>query len=95
MSRSRKLEELENLGARSAGWLRAVGIADEAALRRIGAARAYAQVKRAFPRQVTSMMLYALHGALTDRHWNDIPSELKAKMREEAERILDGEPASR
>jgi DNA transformation protein len=74
---------LLNLGERSSEWLRAVGIADAATLRAVGAVEAFRRVKAAFPRHASWLLLYALHGALTNTHWNAFPPEVKAQMREE------------
>lgn len=71
---------LLNLGELTSERLRAVGIPDEATLRAVGATEAYRRLKAAFPRQVTAVALYALHGALTNTHWNDFPPEVKAQM---------------
>ncbi|MCP3136820.1 TfoX/Sxy family DNA transformation protein [Pyxidicoccus xibeiensis] len=76
---------LLNLGTRTSERLRTVGIADEATLRAVGATEAYRRLKAAFPRQVSAVALYALHGALTNTHWNDFPPEVKAQMRARAE----------
>ncbi|MFP2924332.1 TfoX/Sxy family protein [Pyxidicoccus sp. 3LG] len=84
-SRPRTPELLLNLGERTSERLRAVGIHDEATLRALGATEAYRRLKAAFPRQVSAVALYALHGALTNTHWNDFPPEVKAQMRTRAE----------
>jgi DNA transformation protein len=81
---NRPLHRLLNLGPVTARRLREVGIADEAALRAMGAAAAYRRVKHAFPRETTMVLLYALHGALTDAHWNRLPADTKARLRRES-----------
>ncbi|WP_216673666.1 TfoX/Sxy family protein, partial [Pyxidicoccus fallax] len=83
---------LLNLGERTSERLRAVGIPDEATLRAVGATDAYRRLKAAFPEQVSAVALYALHGALTNTHWNDFPPEVKAQMRARAE---EAPPSSR
>lgn len=80
---SKKPSQLLNLGERSSEWLRAVGIPDADTLRAVGAVEAYRRLKAAFPRQVSWVALYAIHGALTNTHWNDFPPEVKAQMRDE------------
>jgi DNA transformation protein len=74
---------LLNLGEKSSAWLASVGISEEASLRALGAAEAFRRVKATFPRQVSWVLLYALHGALTRTHWNEFPPEVKAQMRAE------------
>ncbi|MBZ4421555.1 TfoX/Sxy family protein [Myxococcus sp. RHSTA-1-4] len=83
---------LLNLGERTSERLHAVGITDEAMLRAVGATEAYRRLKAAFPKDVSAVALYALHGALTNTHWNDFPPEVKAQMRARAE---DSGPPSR
>ena len=75
---------LKNLGPVTARQLAALGIADEAALRRIGPVAAYRRLKFANPRGITLVALYALHGALTDTHWCALPAEVKGALRREA-----------
>ncbi len=82
-SGSPPVARLLNLGEKSSAWLASVGISDEATLRTLGAAEAFRRVKAAFPRQVSWVLLYALHGALTHTHWNEFPSEVKTQMRAE------------
>ena len=75
------LVRLKNIGPASARQLREVGIADEAALRKLGAIAAYQRLRHAFPREVSLVMLYALEGALRGCHWNRLPPGMKEKLR--------------
>lgn len=75
------LTALKNIGPASARQLREVGIADAAALRKLGAVAAYRRLKHAFPRQVSLVMLYALEGALRDCHWNRLPDGVKDSLK--------------
>lgn len=75
------LINLKNIGPASVRQLREVGIADEAALRKLGAIAAYHRLKHAFPREVSLVMLYALEGALRGCHWNRLPPGVKEKLR--------------
>ena len=81
---SRHLALLTNLGPKTSRRLAALGIADEAALRQIGPVAAYRRLKFADPRGTTLVALYALHGALTDTHWNALPDDVKRALRREA-----------
>lgn len=81
---NRRLDQLLNLGSASATRLQEVGIADEAALRRLGAVAAYRRVKHAFPRETTRVLLYALAGALADTPWTALPAEIRDKLRRQA-----------
>ncbi len=77
-----ELSSLRNIGARSAQWLRSVGIQSAEELEALGALRAYQRVKAAYPHQVTLNMLYALEGALLDLPWNELPPDLKTRLRD-------------
>jgi DNA transformation protein len=77
----RPLHLLPNVGVVTAARLRAVGIADEAALRRLGALVAYRRVKHAYPRETTIVLLYALHGAITDMPWTALTAEDRTALR--------------
>lgn len=80
------LAKLRNLGPVSARWLGAVGIARADDLERLGAARAFAAV-RASGTRASWNLLYALHGAIYDLPWNDLPEALRARLRAEAEAL--------
>lgn len=77
----RPLTALKNIGPTSARRLEAAGIADAGALRALGAVAAYGRVKHMYPRVTTAVMLYALAGALADRHWNRLPVALVRRLR--------------
>jgi DNA transformation protein len=78
------LIELKNIGPASVRQLRAVGIADAAALRKLGAIAAYRRLKHAFPREVSLNMLYALEGALRGCPWNRLPPGVKETLKRAA-----------
>jgi len=78
------LEKLKNIGPKTAHALAAVGIADEAALRKVGPVEAWRRLKAAAPKETSLVGLYAIYGALVDVHWNDLPAELKAELKKEA-----------
>lgn len=81
-----ELLRMKNLGKTSAQWLHASGIHNATDLRRLGAIHAYHAVKnRGFSASRT--LLYALEGALRDRHWCDLPSELKASLNRQLTRL--------
>jgi DNA transformation protein and related proteins len=79
-----ELLQLKNLGMASVNILRAVGINTYAELKQVGAVEAYRRIK-ARDINVSKVMLYALEGALLDRHWNELPPALKASLVLEAE----------
>jgi DNA transformation protein len=70
-----RIRDLRNLGVRSEQLLAQVGVRDVAELRRRGAVRAFAELRRA--RVVSSLnLLWALAGALEPwpegRHWRQV-----------------------
>lgn len=75
------LIELKNIGPASVRQLREVGVADAAALRKLGAIAAYRRLKHAFPREVSLNMLYALEGALRACPWNRLPPGVREKLK--------------
>jgi DNA transformation protein len=79
------MENLRNIGPKSATLLRAAGIDSTKDLREIGAVAAYRRLRFVEPRTVSLNMLWALHGALTDRDWRDIPPEERDHLRADAE----------
>ncbi len=85
------LSDLRNLGPKSAKMLCDVGITTPSALRDAGAFLAYRMLKHRFPNKVSLLFLYALDGALQNRHWNSYSPEEKARLKEEAAGELETE----
>ena len=85
------LLQLKNLGAASVNILHAIGINSYDDLKAVGPVTAFRRIK-ARGINVSRVMLYALQGALTDTHWNDLAPDLKAKLVEEAERESETTP---
>ena len=81
---ARRLSALKNIGTTAETWLNDAGIASPDDLARVGPVGAWRRVKVAHPTSVTVLLLYALRGALLDLHWNDVPPDLKAQLRETA-----------
>lgn len=80
------LVDLPSLGPKSAAMLETVGIDTPEALREAGAVLAYKILRYRFgPTRVNALFLFALHAALTDRHWSQITPEEKATLRREAQ----------
>ena len=80
-ARDRPVSDLKNLGPVTARLLGEVGIATERQLRVIGPVTAFCRLKHMAPRQITLVCLYALQGALSDIHWNNIPASRKEALR--------------
>lgn len=80
------LIELKNLGNTSINWLHAIGINSLEDLQKKGAVNAYNEIKQRGIR-VSKVLLYALHGAMTNTHWNDIDSQIKQQLVETADAL--------
>lgn len=76
---------MKNLGPKSRAMLREVGIETLDDLRRAGAPMAYRILAHRFGARVNVLFLWALAGALDDRHWASYSAEEKAALRAEAE----------
>lgn len=83
--RTSTLSELKNIGKVTERWLNGIGIYGEADLRRMGAVQAYQKI-RASEASATVNLLYALQGALSGTHWNDLPLPIKETLRRQADR---------
>lgn len=66
--------KLRNVGAKSAAWLRQVGIRTREDLEAAGAVSVFIKVKKAGFKPSLNL-LYALAGALEDCHWQQLGTE--------------------
>lgn len=73
------LADLPGLGPKSAAMLADANIRSAAVLRRLGSVAAYLAVKRRDPRASLNL-LWALEGAITGRHWQDVAREDRARL---------------
>lgn len=78
------LLELKNLGNTSINWLRTIGVHSRDDLVNKGAVEAYMEIKQRGIR-VSKVLLYALYGAMTDTHWNDLDGTTKQRLLAEAQ----------
>ncbi len=76
--------KLRNIGPKSAAWLRQVGLRTNEDIAAVGAVEAFLRIKRAGFRPSLNL-LYSLEGALTDRHWQEIPQERREALVSELE----------
>ena len=83
--RESELSGLKNIGKVTERWLNGIGVYDEESLRRMGAVSAYRRIREA-EAGASLNLLYALHGALTGTHWNDLATPIKDLLRRQAER---------
>lgn len=81
-----KLLDLKNFGPKSTEWLNSIGVYTKADLRRLGSITIYRLLKeRGYP--VSLNMVYAIEGALMDVHWNKLPADMKAELKEMVKRV--------
>ncbi len=76
------IQELRNLGPKSAAWIQAVGIDTVEAMRQIGPLVAYQLVKEKFPTAYRNL-LWALVAGLQDQDWRDLNAAEKARIERE------------
>jgi hypothetical protein len=85
-SRRRETGALLNLGPKSSAWLADIGISTREQLAALGPIETCRRL-RAAGHAVSVLMAYALEGALTHTHWNEIPPETKQWLRAEFARL--------
>ncbi|MEM8670994.1 MAG: TfoX/Sxy family protein [Planctomycetota bacterium] len=76
------IESLRNLGPKSSGWLRQVGIETIEDLEDVGPTFAFCRVREQMPR-VSLNLLWALAAGLQGNDWRELDLETKARLREE------------
>ncbi len=74
-----RIRDLLNLGEKSERMLAAAGIETVAQLQKLGAVRAYLQVRDS-GQPVSLNLLYALEGALSNTHWNRLPADVREAL---------------
>ncbi len=83
------ISDLPNFGPKSQQMLVGAGIHTVEQLRELGAVRAYVQVKRA--RNGASLnLLWAMEGALSGRHWQDVAKHDRLRLLLELEDVEKG-----
>lgn len=80
------LSDLPNFGPKSQQMLAQAGIHTIEQLRELGAVRAYVQVKRAGT-SISLNLLWAMEGALSGRHWQDVAKNDRLRLLLELEDI--------
>jgi len=85
---------LRNIGPKSAAWLRQVGLRSAQDLAAVGAAEAFARIRRAGFKPSLNL-LYSLEGALADCHWHDVPEARRQELLAQLEQITAAQPPAR
>lgn len=80
-----KLRELKGLGLKTEQQLIEVGIHNAEQLREVGAVEAYLRLKNKSDVNPSLNFLYALVGAIEDRHWLNIAQNEKMQLLMELE----------
>ena len=83
----RALAALPSLGRTSAEMLIEAGVESPEALRAMGAVEAFARLRFAHGRRVTTNFLYALDIAIRGVHWRDLSDARMAELRAAAEDV--------
>ena len=87
-------EKLRNIGPKPAAWLRQGGSRAHEAVAAVATVKAFRRVKRGgFKPPLT--LLYPIEGALTVRHWQEVPDARRAELVAEAEAAIAQLPPPR
>lgn len=89
-----ELSSLKGLGPKSEKSLNRIGLYSKADLINLGAVRAYLRLKQSSSDRPSLNFLYALVGAIEDRHWTDISKAEKLNLMNELEALEPLENAS-
>ena len=81
-----ELTSLRNIGKELDRKLKAVDIATAEELREVGSEEAFVRLKLRDP-QVCLVHLYALEGAVSDREYNELPEDVKRRLKEISDRL--------
>ena len=79
--------KMRNIGPKSAAWLRQVGLRSLEDIAAIGTVDAFMKVRRAGFKPSLNL-LYALEGALTDCHWQEVPESRRTELVQAAEAAI-------
>ena len=90
----RETRKLRNIGPKSSAWLRQVGLHTREELAEAGTVEAFMRVKRAGFKP-TLNLLYAIEGALLDRHWQEVPDDRRKQLVDAAEAAIAQLPPPR
>lgn len=76
------IDQLRNLGPKSAQWLHEAGIVTVEQLKKLGPVVAYRIVKNVQPK--TSLnLLWALAAGLQDQHWQELTANDKLRLKQQ------------
>ena len=84
-----ELKKLQGIGPKVAMMLVTSGIETPEQLKEVGAMEAYLRIIEAGLSIPHLSLLYALVGAVENRHWNEVAQNNKARLRAELEGLLE------
>lgn len=88
--RDSELLTLKNLGIATVNILNAIGVHSRDELQSMGPVEAYVRIQQRGI-HVSKVMLYALRGALDDKHWNELSQETKEQLVQKADQLIKDE----
>jgi TfoX C-terminal domain len=80
VKRAVKISKMRNLGAKSEAMLAKIGVNSSVDLEHLGAVEAFKRLQTS-GEQVSLLMLYAMHGALTNQAWEMLPPDEKQALK--------------
>ena len=75
-----RLRDLKGLGPKSEASLQEIGISSPDELKRVGAVRAFINLRQRATVKPSLNFLYAMVGALEDRHWREIAETERTRL---------------
>ncbi len=80
LKRATKISRMRNLGSKSEAMLAKIGVNSSVDLENLGAVEAFKQLQTS-GEKVSLVMLYAMHGALTNQAWEMLPPDEKQALK--------------
>jgi hypothetical protein len=84
LKRAMKISKMRNLGSKSEAMLAKIGVNSSVDLENLGAVEAFKQLQTS-GEKVSLVMLYAMHGALTNQAWEMLPPDEKQALKQAVE----------
>jgi TfoX C-terminal domain len=84
LKRATKISKMRNLGSKSEAMLAKIGVNSSVDLENLGAVEAFRRL-RVLDEKVSLVMLYAMHGALTNQAWEMLPADEKRALKSAVE----------
>ncbi len=81
-----ELTSLKNIGKEMERKLKTVGINSAEELKEIGSEEAFFKLKLRYP-EICLVHLYALQGAIDDVEFNELPEEIKRKLKNFSDKL--------